>query len=122
MDKGKIDVYRNEELYIENENPVNRRPIDLIEYKIILNPKKAALRASSSLAKTMKKAVSGNVDFAVKAQMSASFDMLTAVNSCVIYLEPKIKSELEVAPHYEFLAEDIKEFNGWRDNLKQVQE
>jgi hypothetical protein len=39
LEKGKLDIYRSEEHFINHENPINKQPFQLWKYALELDPR-----------------------------------------------------------------------------------
>jgi len=112
LEKGKLDVYRSEQHFINHENPINKNPFQLWKYALELDPRKFN-RGFSSASKSMRKLVSGQGEFSVATLMTSEFDLKEASKKFRFVMHPKVQSELQPLQVAEFMANDEQSYKLW---------
>lgn len=112
LEKGKLDVYRSEQHFINHENPINKHPFQLWKYALELDPRKFN-RGFSSASKSMRKLISGQGEFSVATLMTSEFDLKEASKKFRFVMHPKVQSELQPLQVAEFMANDEQSYKLW---------
>lgn len=112
LEKGKLDIYRSEQHFIDHENPINKHPFQLWKYALELDPRKFN-RGFSSASKSMRKIMTGQGEFSLTTLMSSDYDLKEASKKFRFIIHPKVQSELQPLQVAEFMANDEQSYKLW---------
>lgn len=112
LEKGKLDVYKSEQHFINHENPINKHPFQLWKYTLELDPRKFN-RGFSSASKSARKLLTGQGEFSVTTLMTSEYDLREASKKFRFIMHPKVHSELQPLQAAEFMANDEQSYKLW---------
>lgn len=119
LENGKFDIYRNEDDYNSNHNPITKKPFQLWKYRIESDVKKFSTD-NVSLVNSLRSAVTGQGEFSVATLATSEYDLVEAVKKYRFLLVPKILSELSPLPIGDFMASDETAYKLWTKSLGRV--
>jgi hypothetical protein len=119
LEKGKVDMYKSENDYFKQSNPLIKVPIKLWNYYVETDQKKFR-RNIASIRNTFKAAVLGNGEFGVKELLTSEHDLAFASENFKFALIPRLHSELVAMDNVEFICHDEKSYKQWVYTLSTV--
>jgi hypothetical protein len=119
LEKGRLDFYKTEKDYRENNNPTNSKPVKLWQYNLELDYRKYQQNVTS-LTTSIVSSFVGSEDFSVKDLMTSEYDLQNASRNYKFGLVPKVVSELVASTTHEFLAHDEATYRMWVEAFDSV--
>jgi len=123
LDKGTVDIYKNENHYVSHKAPLNENPFKIWTYVLELDLRKFE-RHVTSIRAALRRQVLGNAEFELLDNYSSrhNFDKNHALKSFRFALVPKVATELTSQETLELLTETEQEYNTWTATIFQVLE
>lgn len=119
LEKGKVDMYKSENDYFKQSNPLIKVPIKLWNYYVETDQKKFR-RNIASIRNVFKAAILGNGEFGVKELLTSEHDLAFASENYKFALIPRLHSELVAMDNVEFICHDEKSYKQWVYTLSTV--
>jgi hypothetical protein len=119
IDKGQLDLFKDEGSYMNHENPLNSRPYKLWHYILETDHRKYE-RQVTSLRNMVKRGITGNGDFDLKDLTSKKYDLVTASKEFKFALIPKVQTELVSQETIELLAHDRDTYAAWTTTFEGI--
>ena len=121
LDKGLLDLYKNENHYVSHKAPLNENPFKIWTYVLELDLRKFEKHVTSIRA-ALRRQVLGNAEFEILDNYSSkhSFDKNYALKHHRFALLPKVATELTTQETLELLTETENEYNTWTTTFYQV--
>ena len=121
LEKGKLDFYRSNDDYRENNNPINKKALKLWELDCETDSRKFSKKVTA-VGNVVKSALVGSEDFTVGdlLKYQKKYDLKYASKHFKFALIPKVSSELVVSEIHEFMAHDEDSFNAWTSAFSTV--
>jgi hypothetical protein len=121
LDKGLVDLYKNENHYVSHKAPLNENPFKIWTYVLELDLRKFE-RHVTSIRAALRRQVLGNAEFEMMDNLSSkhTFDKNYALKYHRFALVPKVATELTTQETLELLTETEQEYKTWTSTLYQV--
>ena len=109
---GKLDIYKNEEEFDNNENPLNEHPFDLSQYAVETDYNKFP-KGNVTAGTFINRAFAGQGEFSALNIATSNYDLVHASKNFRFFLIPRVINETKPLKLAEFMSTDEESHKKW---------